>query len=92
MSNKKLTQREMDMLSPTFSTLIGIGTQWFGSNLMFASKDEIYDCCWNVWHSTDDYKQQRQKLKISLFRLLSGKAAYRGQSESIIKQLNKIRI
>ncbi|MEZ6961187.1 MULTISPECIES: hypothetical protein [unclassified Aeromonas] len=92
MSDKELTKREQDMLSPTFVTLIEFGTKWFGSDLMLASMDEFYDHCWDSWHSTDDYKQQRQKLKISLFRLLSGKAAYLGRSASIIKKLNNIKI
>lgn len=92
MSDKELTKREQDMLSPTFVTLIEFGTKWFGSDLMLASMDEFYDPCWDAWHSTDDYKQQRQKLKISLFRLLSGKAAYLGRSASIIKKLNTIKI
>lgn len=92
MSDKELTKRELDMLSPTFVMLIEIGTKWFGNDLMITSRDEFYDHCWDAWHSTDDYKQQRQKLKISLFRLLSGKAAYLGRSASIIKQLNKIKI
>ena len=70
MSDKELTKREQDMLSPTFVTLIEFGTKWFGNDLMLASMDEFYDHCWDAWHSTDDYKQQRQKLKISLFRLL----------------------
>ncbi|WP_439827514.1 hypothetical protein [Aeromonas enteropelogenes] len=92
MSDKELTKREQDMLSPTFVMLIEFGTKWFGNDLMLASMDEFYDHCWDAWHSTDDYKQQRQKLKISLFRLLSGKAAYLGRSASIIKKLNEIRI
>ncbi|MCR3969434.1 hypothetical protein [Aeromonas veronii] len=92
MSDKKLTKREQDMLSPTFVMLIEFGTKWFGNDLMLASMDEFYDHCWDSWHSTDDYKQQRQKLKISLFRLLSGKAAYLGRSASIIKKLNAIKI
>lgn len=92
MSDKKLTKREQDMLSPTFVMLIEFGTKWFGNDLMLASMDEFYDHCWDSWHSTDDYKQQRQKLKISLFRLLSGKAAYLGRSASIIKKLNTIKI
>ena len=92
MSDKKLTKREQDMLSPTFVMLIEFGTKWFGNDLMLASMDAFYDHCWDSWHSTDDYKQQRQKLKISLFRLLSGKAAYLGRSASIIKKLNAIKI
>lgn len=92
MSDKELTKREQDMLSPTFVVLIEFGTKWFGSDLMLASMDEFYDHRWDAWHSTNDYKQQRQKLKISLFRLLSGKAAYLGRSASIIKKLNAIKI
>ncbi len=54
MSDKELTKREQDMLSPTFVMLIEFGTKWFGNDLMLASMDEFYDHCWDAWHSIDD--------------------------------------
>lgn len=89
---KKLTQREMDIESAVFQTIIKLGGDWFGEYMTLTTFDEIYDLIYQNYIAIDDHKDQRLWLKTSLFRLLNGNACYQGMSKNVIGKLQQIKI
>ncbi|USV55837.1 hypothetical protein [Aeromonas encheleia] len=92
MKTKQLSQREMDIESAAFQTIINLGGNWFGEYMTLTNFDEIYDLIYKNYISIQDYKEQRFWLKTSLFRLLNGKACHKGLSKNVILKLQQIKI
>lgn len=93
MIKENKTPRQIDMESPEFNTMTQTGYKWFGELMKLAKSDELYDSLFSAYNTNPDYKDRQYKLKVSLFRLLNGKASYhQGLSRSVVLKLQQIKI
>lgn len=92
MITEKKTQRQLEMESPEFTSMVQLCNSWFKDSMGFTNRDEIYDRIYSNFMSIKDYQERKLWLKSSIFRLLCGNASLVGQSQTVITQLHKIKI
>lgn len=84
------TQKQVDMESPEFNSMIQLCNLWFQECTRFTTNDELYSRLFHNYMEIQDYKERNQWLKVATFRLLSGNASMSGNSQTVINRLNKI--
>lgn len=85
------TQKQIDMESPEFTSMVQLCHSWFQKSMRFTNRDEIYDRIYSHFMALSDYKERKLWLRSSMFRLLCGNASLLGESQTVINELHTIK-